>query len=145
MIYFISAEYDETYPIKIGFTAMDDPWVRLSAVQVGNPHKLMILAVSGGDGDLDEELNLHHKFAADRLEGEWFQRSDELMAEIARLSVDIPDRPESLYKARTSIAQKRKAATLKFGELAKQQLGINPMGLPGVIELRSQPQPWRRL
>lgn len=69
-------------PIKIGVAV--NPIIRLNTLQTGNPAKLSILAtVRGG---MRQERIYHKQFAATRLQGEWFERTPELLAEIEWLS-----------------------------------------------------------
>jgi hypothetical protein len=74
-IYFISADYPR-FPIKIGFTQRNN-LLRSKGLQTGNPYRLMVLATM--PGGYSDERRLHRQFAAQRLEGEWFARSDDLM------------------------------------------------------------------
>lgn len=75
LVYFVSADFPE-FPIKIGFTQKLSE-IRARDIQTGCPYKLVPLgAFAGTYGD---ENALHKRFAAQRLEGEWFSRSPELM------------------------------------------------------------------
>jgi len=69
---------------KLGQSAA--PSGRLSCLQTANPHKLLLLA--HGTGDIDEAA-LHHRFAAFRGEGEWFELGrpavDELLDELRQV------------------------------------------------------------
>lgn len=77
-VYFIEAGKDG--PIKIGVTA--DPLARLNDLQTGNPFKLKVIgAVSAG---VEREAALHKELAAWRMEREWFQRSEEVLAAMER-------------------------------------------------------------
>lgn len=78
-VYFIQAEGGG--PIKIGKAV--DPWQRLSQLQTGYHEPLKILAVM--PGGLHAEKELHQKFAAYRVKGEWFLASDEILEFIRRL------------------------------------------------------------
>lgn len=79
LVYFIGG--DNT-PVKIGYsTAVEG---RLRSLQASHWCKLKILAaVSACEAD---EREYHRRFTASRLSGEWFSRTPELEAEIARLS-----------------------------------------------------------
>lgn len=79
VVYFIGGE---SGPIKIGISG--GPNSRLAALQIGSPIPLRIMATISGD--LEMELAYHTRFASCRLHGEWFERTPELMAEIARLN-----------------------------------------------------------
>jgi hypothetical protein len=82
-IYFISSDDLPDYPIKIGQT---DGGIgeRLATLQCGNPHRLRVLATDVGSNDTERWLHRDHHPA--RLNGEWFRRTPELMAEIKRLT-----------------------------------------------------------
>jgi hypothetical protein len=78
-VYFIGS--DEGM-IKIGVAG--DPKARLRDLQAGSPVKLRILATTTG-GQAGEGA-YHKRFADLRAHGEWFERHDDILAEIARLS-----------------------------------------------------------
>jgi hypothetical protein len=68
-VYFIGDEHHG--PVKIGISG--SPEVRCAQLQPGNPQDLIVLIqFRGGE---EEEQALHKLFAAERLRGEWFQRS----------------------------------------------------------------------
>lgn len=69
-------------PVKIGYS-VDVPG-RLRAHQSSSPVKLRILATASGG--LQRECAYHWQFADARLHGEWFERTPEIEAEIARLN-----------------------------------------------------------
>ena len=75
MIYFIQAE--GIGHIKIGFTDKDDAALRLAELQTGSSATLRLLGVS--PGDVLAEKNLHRRFAAARVHGEWFRPVPELL------------------------------------------------------------------
>lgn len=78
-VYYIQAGDDG--PIKIGHA--DDPWKRLSQVQVGHSEPLRIIAVA--QGGAAEEKQTHEKFSEDRIRGEWFRPSAQLIAHIGNI------------------------------------------------------------
>ena len=80
-IYFIRSE--KTHEIKIGFTS-GQVQKRISSLQTGHPYKLKLLATLPGNRDY--EKSLHERFAAFRLEGEWFQPHPDLIAFISMIS-----------------------------------------------------------
>ena len=67
MIYFVKDTV--TQAIKIGYSKK--PKDRLSGLQTGNPHKLVILGTVAGTAN--EEASFHGKFVQHRLEGESFK------------------------------------------------------------------------
>ncbi len=79
-LYFIETECVERH-IKIGVA-----WNvagRLSALQGACPYRLRLL--KRVPGAADQERILHKRFAKDRLTGEWFKRSTELLDLISSL------------------------------------------------------------
>lgn len=66
----------EDGPIKIG--TAQKPWERIATLQTASPYRLRGLAA--WPGSVAEEAALHKHFAEDRLEGEWFKPSPELLA-----------------------------------------------------------------
>lgn len=81
-LYFISAHPDDMVdaPIKIGISF--HPEARLAEMQRVSPARLVILRVK--QGGRIAERKYHERFAADRLHGEWFKRSEPLMEVIRR-------------------------------------------------------------
>lgn len=75
MIYFI--QDTTTLAIKIGHAAADIE-ARRRQLQCGNPSPLVVIWCM--DGSEETELRLHKAFAADRLSGEWFRPSPQLLA-----------------------------------------------------------------
>lgn len=80
-IYFVSCDIPD-YPVKIGI-AFGELDVRLRALQLGSPYRLVVLAAMPGTAQ--GETDLHRKFKRDRLESEWFARSAEIMEIVVRL------------------------------------------------------------
>ena len=83
IVYFIGGDVG---PIKIGMTASAAN--RLARIQSTCPFPVRVLASM--PGGRSEEMRLHRQFAASRLHGEWFERSPELLAEIAALAPTSP-------------------------------------------------------
>jgi len=85
-VYFIAGT---DTPVKIGLSK--SPHERLSILQTAHWTKLTILALVEGSYALEREF--HIRFAATRLEGEWFERSAELDALIASIQAEhgIPE------------------------------------------------------
>lgn len=69
-VYLINAENTNMY--KIGRTAKF-PSDRLSGVQTGNPHKLIVVHALNSDDFDSIELWLHREFKKFRRSGEWFE------------------------------------------------------------------------
>lgn len=88
-VYFIAAPER----VKIGFAT--NPWKRFSKIQSDSPERLEIVGLE--EGDKVREIELHIKFAADRVHGEWFNRSQQIadyVAELPTIERDAPrDRP----------------------------------------------------
>lgn len=66
----------EDGPVKIGIASK--PWERIATLQTASPVRLRGLAA--WRGSMDEERAIHKLFAEDRLEGEWFKPSADLIA-----------------------------------------------------------------
>jgi hypothetical protein len=77
-IYFI--ESGAGGPIKIGYARSVEG--RRGNLQCGNPVELRLLAYVEVDHHEDEERELHRRFAAHSIRGEWFRRGPEVMAAI---------------------------------------------------------------
>ena len=60
----------EDGPVKIGTSTLGGLRRRLDALQIGNPVPLLLRAVFAGDRR--EERELHGRFAAAHVGGEWF-------------------------------------------------------------------------
>lgn len=76
MIYFIQA--DGIGHIKIGFTDGEDASSRLATLQTGSPVPLRVLHTM--PGTLEDEKNLHRRFASAGVGGEWFKPTSEMLA-----------------------------------------------------------------
>lgn len=80
-VYFIGERVEYGARVKIGTSI--NPQARLRTLQVGYPERLQILALcSGGPG---QERKYHHRFASQRLVGEWFVLDGAMVREIDRL------------------------------------------------------------
>jgi hypothetical protein len=64
--------------IKIGYS--DNPFARLSQLQMGNSSELSIISIF--KGGLEEESELHNIFKLNSVRGEWFSVDDDLIAEL---------------------------------------------------------------
>jgi len=73
-------------PVKIGVSTK--PRKRLYTLQSANHAKLAILAKFRGDEK--QEARLHRLLAADRLNGEWFNRSETVLHLIAHVRRGMP-------------------------------------------------------
>lgn len=79
VVYFVGAE---SGPVKIGVAA--NPKERLANLQTAHFEKLTLLALASGGSDAERKY--HERFAAHRLQGEWFIRHDEIIEEISHLN-----------------------------------------------------------
>jgi hypothetical protein len=68
--------------VKIGFTS-GPLQNRLATIQTGCPEPLVVYASIPGAMRLEREL--HRRFAASRLEGEWFRKTPELLGYIEQI------------------------------------------------------------
>jgi predicted amidophosphoribosyltransferase len=82
VVYFIQASNG---PIKIGYTRQLYLVRRVADLQVGNPFLLRLIAVIDG-ATLTDETTIHNQFRKDRLCGEWFSPSTELLEYIRKQS-----------------------------------------------------------
>jgi hypothetical protein len=82
VIYFIQSEHGG--PIKIG--RADDLAKRLVNLQTSRPDKLVVLATA--PGTVQQERDLHARFAAAREKGEWFSPVPDLVQLVARVVSD---------------------------------------------------------
>jgi hypothetical protein len=67
--------------IKIGWSR--NVGTRLAQLQTANPDPIVLLATTPGGRALERQL--HERFASDRVSGEWFDATDELLNHIAEL------------------------------------------------------------
>lgn len=75
-VYFIQAKDCPDGLIKIGYS--DDVEKRLTAHQIGSPQPLQILGIIK-DAPSATERRLHRRFAEDRVSGEWFRPTDQIV------------------------------------------------------------------
>lgn len=61
--------------VKIGYSERP-VWERIAALQTGSPEKIQVYGIINGTKETERQL--HTRFAAYRLEGEWFRLSDEI-------------------------------------------------------------------
>lgn len=87
VLYFVSKVGCDTYPIKVGFCASDVDR-RLIDIQTGNPERLEVVAACSAT--FGNEMLVHQLLAESRISGEWFNRTDAVMAAVnAARSGDI--------------------------------------------------------
>lgn len=97
-IYFLRSHSDGL-PIKIGYAR--DLSGRLSAIQNGNPHLVVLLAWYWAEDYKAAEAALHEQFASHRIRGEWFRLAPTLLAKVSlvakarRKSIDAFVEPTS--------------------------------------------------
>jgi len=100
IVYFITGDEDN-HPIKIGRSeCLTRLRTRLKNIQNMSPVKIKCLGIINGPLHLESEL--HDKFKDIRLWGEWFKKTDELLAYIKEES--------TLYKFEIEKKQHRKTA-----------------------------------
>lgn len=77
-VYFVGGDAG---PVKIGYTS--ELPLRLRSLRNQSPVPVRLLgAVHGGR---DVERAYHSQFASSRLHGEWFERSDDILDELAKI------------------------------------------------------------
>lgn len=79
-IYFVRAVGTEL--VKIGFTSSIDPRARISSLQTGCPHELVLEAHVAGAQDIERAL--HAALASRRQRGEWFVLSADEVRTVVR-------------------------------------------------------------
>jgi len=80
-VYFVSAGT----AIKIGRAL--DPVTRVERLQVGHPDKLVLLAAVPAHASFEQAV--HRRFAAGRLNGEWFELTADLSDFIKQLQTGV--------------------------------------------------------
>ena len=85
LVYFIVDEQRQV--VKIGMS--QNPENRLKELQTGNPHPLTLAAIVPGGYVLERQL--HERFAAHRLSGEWFQLTREIRGQIESLKAQTAE------------------------------------------------------
>lgn len=119
MIYFV--QQDETGPIKIGCTTNVDK--RLAQLQIGSAVPLRLLGVMTGHHA--QEASLHEQFAKDRLEGEWFSPSRELLEYIERWArIHADSTPPSRKKKRRVPHNQSRPSILRDKPLRPRNVGL---------------------
>lgn len=114
MIYFIRSLAGG--PIKIGTAG--NPWQRCATLQTGNPEKLGVFAVIHG-GRM-EEIALHSRFAAERVQGEWFNATTELCAFIEGVRAaqrEAPPKPMPVYDVSVGRFSRDQLSAIVIGAL----------------------------
>lgn len=102
MIYAIQAVGTEF--VKIGITERDLIADRLSALQVGSPHELVLLA--SADWAIHYERHIHRHLRAHWVRGEWFRLAPGVEAVIATMLASPRD-PEPFHALLQAHATKR--------------------------------------
>lgn len=87
MIYAIQC--GESGPIKIGRAR--NVRKRLTGLQISHFEKLHVRATLETLDDVGKELELHKRYAADRIRGEWFKPSPDVLAMVEQLKNTKPD------------------------------------------------------
>lgn len=103
-VYFMQAGPRRT--VKIGISR--DPLMRASRLQTGTPEEYRILAVM--PGGKAEEAEMHARFAAHRVRGEWFKRTPEMTALINELNRRDRDLFTGLTLERVRLVEERQFA-----------------------------------
>jgi hypothetical protein len=78
VVYFVGLDGDNS-AVKIGFASKIEN--RLSSLQTSSHHTLKVLATIKGTAEFEKEL--HRKFAAYHIRGEWFRRTEAIEEFIA--------------------------------------------------------------
>lgn len=140
-VYFVHD--DASNVVKIGTSTRVK--LRFGSIRSSNIRAVLLAIIPG---DRETELEWHKRYAADRIEGEWFTATDELMAEIRSLE-SISGAPESerfSLSVRFSEEAKlalRKAAKAHMRSWARQaeQYALEGLRREGYLEPDSPPDP----
>lgn len=121
-VYMIRA--GENGPVKVGFS--DDPFGRLSNLQVSHWEKLRIIRLfEGGEA---EEVALHNHFADLLIRGEWFSFSRAMLADVGLVDMPLPSKPEVVLQYPLTAGQERLLADvdafLKSTGMGATYLGV---------------------
>lgn len=108
MVYFIR-QGNHPGPIKIGHAL--DPIGRMRELQVANPETLHLLRVL--NGDQPEEDQLHQKFRACNIRGEWF-RPEEVLKFLAATSESMWEKEQADKKQQAEESAKQYAALTRL-------------------------------
>jgi hypothetical protein len=127
MLYVIGAELKRE-PVKIGITAC--PAVRLAELQTAHYRQLFILA-QGQIGGVDDEQRVHELFREQRLRGEWFSRSSEIVSFIGRI------RALGVYRAAAHVLKSREA----YRPLRPHERGLKQWLISNMQPLGPRPVP----
>lgn len=104
-VYFVRA--GNTGAVKIGCTSEACFAARIAAIQVGNPDRINVIrTVVGG---IDVEAQIHHRFAANRLRGEWFTFDPDMMGDLGAPDWTPPAAATYAYKGRAWTPERRQA------------------------------------
>lgn len=101
-LYFIECQCAERH-IKIGVSS--NIKVRLVNMRAHCPYELKLLKAVPGGAHL--EIELHQRFFGDRVRGEWFKRTPDLLAYIESLPSPSEKAPESVILEPWPITEKR--------------------------------------
>ena len=85
MIYFAEASYENNKFIKIGYS--EKPNKRIQSLRTSCPIPIKLLGVRTGNR-LDE-ASLHNAFQNDRIHGEWYKPSKDLLDTIKATAITI--------------------------------------------------------
>ena len=123
MIYFI--RQNSNGPVKIGVSV--NPERRLLSMQTINPDPLHIMKVVNGSYAM--EALLHEKFSDARINGEWFEPTEALLAYIENLRNEKPEGVKVKYKTKIEYKYKGiKGVSPWFGNIDDGFSRINDDG-----------------
>ena len=81
-VYFVKHKFMS--PIKIGYSNCETPNNRVAGMKTMSPYGLEFLGFISSDNAKLLETNLHLKFKRNRLNGEWFDISEEDVKQILK-------------------------------------------------------------
>lgn len=126
-VYFIRCK--ATGFVKIGISR--NPWKRLSKMQSDCPGELEILGCE--PGGVVRECELHLRFAAERVRGEWFRASSDLLA-YAR-SLPVPASPRKVYDIASSPTLLAAAVGIAKGHASSFLTGKREPNVPMALRI----------
>lgn len=136
MIYFISAGPDG--PIKIGYAS--NPKKRLASLQTAHHQELTLLRVI--PGNTTAEGILHRRFKKDRLKGEWFKPSEDVLGFINSEGAWGEFVAENEGNWRSEVPHPDAEHIIALGDTSHvaEQIGVSPTA---VSNWKRRGVPWR--
>lgn len=124
-LYFVETDCAERH-IKIGITSNIKD--RVATMQMHCPYKIVLLKLVPGCAHMEKDL--HIRFASDRIVGEWFKRSDDLLAVVEGLDgrTEIePKKPVDLgFEDMSATWREFHTKTGRYAFMAEEEDALQP-------------------